>query len=100
MKSRHHTEKGAITGSIVAIAVLVVLVLGFGGFSIWSYMGKWTPVAVGEYDGPPPVVILENKNHAGEFEAHTGLIDRINTGILYRLVTMAIQTAVDRKSVV
>ena len=38
MKSRHHTEKGAITGSIVAIAVLVVLVLGFGGFSIWSYM--------------------------------------------------------------
>ena len=54
--------------------------------------GKWTPVAVGEYDGPPPVVILENKNHAGEFEAHTGLIDRINTGILYRLVTMAIQT--------
>ena len=54
--------------------------------------GKWTPVAVDEYDGPPPVVILENKNHAGEFEAHTGLIDRINTGILYRLVTMAIQT--------
>ena len=38
MKSRHYKEKGAITGSIVAIAVLVVLVLGFGGFSIWSYL--------------------------------------------------------------
>lgn len=54
--------------------------------------GDWTLVAVGAYDGAPPVVVLENKDRTGEFEAHTGLIDRINTGILYRLVTMAMQT--------
>ena len=54
--------------------------------------GDWTLVAVGAYDGAPPVVVLENKDRMGEFEAHTGLIDRINTGILYRLVTMAMQT--------
>lgn len=54
--------------------------------------GKWDLIAADEYDGAPPVVILENKDHMGEFEAHTGLIDRINTGILYRLVTMAMQT--------
>lgn len=54
--------------------------------------GKWDFVSIDEFDGHPPVVILENKDHMGEFEAHTGLIDRINTGILYRLVTMAMQT--------
>lgn len=54
--------------------------------------GKWDLVGADEYDGAPPVVILENKDRMGEFEAHTGLIDRINTGILYRLVTMAMQT--------
>ena len=37
-------------------------------------------------------MLLGNKDGMGEFEAHTGLIDRINTGILYRLVTMAMQT--------
>lgn len=54
--------------------------------------GKWDLVALDAFDGTPPVVILENKDRTGEFEAHTGLIDRINTGILYRLVTMAMQT--------
>ena len=54
--------------------------------------GKWDLVDVEYFDGDVPVVILENKDHMGEFEAHTGLIDRINTGILYRLVTMAMQT--------
>lgn len=54
--------------------------------------GKWDLVSVEPFAGDPPVVILENKDRMGEFEAHTGLIDRINTGILYRLVTMAMQT--------
>lgn len=54
--------------------------------------GKWDLVGIEEFAGDPPVVILENKDRMGEFEAHTGLIDRINTGILYRLVTMAMQT--------
>ncbi len=44
--------------------------------------GKWDLVHVEYFDGDVPVVILENKDHMGEFEAHTGLIDRINTGIL------------------
>lgn len=38
MSSIRNKEKGAITGSIVAIVVLVILVLGFGGFSVWSYL--------------------------------------------------------------
>ena len=54
--------------------------------------GKWDLVSVAPYEGDVPVVILENKDRMGEFEAHVGLIDRINTGILYRLVTMAMQT--------
>lgn len=54
--------------------------------------GKWDLVSADFFEGAPPVVLLENKEHMGEFEAHTGLIDRINTGILYRLVTMAMQT--------
>lgn len=54
--------------------------------------GKWTMTSNEAAPAVPPVVILENKDQAGEFEAHTGLIDRINTGILYRLVTMAMQT--------
>lgn len=54
--------------------------------------GKWDLVSLDAFEGSPPVVLLENKDHMGEFEAHTGLIDRINTGILYRLVTMAMQT--------
>lgn len=59
---------------------------------ITRVQGRWDLVDVEIYDGPAPVVILENKDASGEFEAHTGLIDRINTGILYRLVTMAMQT--------
>lgn len=59
---------------------------------IRRFSGKWDLVGVESYAGDPPVVLLENKDSMGEFEAHTGLIDRINTGILYRLVTMAMQT--------
>lgn len=54
--------------------------------------GKWDLTGIETYTGDPPVVLLSNKDDLGEFEAHTGLIDRINTGILYRLVTMAMQT--------
>ncbi|RTE50433.1 phage portal protein [Actinobaculum sp. 352] len=55
--------------------------------------GGWALVRLPvEYAGSVPVVILENKDGKGEFEDSTGLIDRINTGILYRLVTMAMQT--------
>lgn len=38
MKSQTIRDRGAINGSIFAIVALVVLVLFFGGFSIWSYM--------------------------------------------------------------
>jgi hypothetical protein len=54
--------------------------------------GKWDLQTVDPYEGDPPVVLLVNKDEMGEFEAHTGIIDRINTGLLYRLVTMAMQT--------
>lgn len=54
--------------------------------------GKWELTGVTPFDGPPPVVLLTNKDGMGEFEAHLGLLDRINTGILYRLVTTAMQT--------
>ncbi|QWW20138.1 phage portal protein [Schaalia sp. 19OD2882] len=54
--------------------------------------GDWNITRLSEYAGDPPVILLVNKDEMGEFEAHTGIIDRINTGILYRLVTMAMQT--------
>lgn len=43
------------------------------------------------YDGDPPVVVFENHENTGEFETHTDLIDRINLGLLQRLVTVAMQ---------
>jgi len=39
----------------------------------------------------PPVVLLENPGDAGEFERHLDVINRINRGILDRLVTAAMQ---------
>lgn len=59
---------------------------------ICRVQGRWALDGLDVYDGDPPIVLLGNKDGMGEFEAHTGLIDRINTGILYRLVTMAMQT--------
>ena len=47
--------------------------------------------AVEEYSGAVPVFVLENHAARGEFESHTDLIDRINLGILQRLVTIAMQ---------
>lgn len=38
MKTRRNSEKGVIKGSIVAIVVLVILVIGFGAFSVWAYL--------------------------------------------------------------
>jgi hypothetical protein len=39
----------------------------------------------------PPVVLLENPGGAGEFEKHLDVINRINRGVLNRLVTSAMQ---------
>lgn len=55
--------------------------------------GDWIPVngSVQMFDGPPPVVILENRFGEGEFENHLDVIDRINWQILQRLVIIAMQ---------
>lgn len=59
---------------------------------IRSVQGGWHPtLTMEEYEGNPPVVILENKDGKGEFQSQIGLIDRINWGILQRLVTMSMQ---------
>ncbi|WP_043737674.1 phage portal protein [Nocardia asiatica] len=52
----------------------------------------WEPVNDYVYTGAtPPVVVLENPDGAGEFEPHLDVINRINRGILQRLVTTAMQ---------
>lgn len=51
----------------------------------------WEPTAVVPLEGRIPIVRLENLDGAGEFEAHLHVIDRINWGILQRLVTTAMQ---------
>lgn len=43
------------------------------------------------YSGAPPVFVFENHDGVGEFEPHTDILDRINKGILDRLVTVAMQ---------
>jgi len=55
--------------------------------------GDWTIVedSVQTFDGPPPVVILENRFGEGEYETNLDLIDRINWQILQRLVIIAMQ---------
>lgn len=54
--------------------------------------GNWFPVNGPEvFDGPIPVFSLENHDGTAEFEEHTDLIDRINLGILQRLVSVAMQ---------
>ena len=52
--------------------------------------GQWTEVASGTSIGIP-VVLYNNPGGAGEFELHLDLIDRINAGILERLVIVAMQ---------
>lgn len=55
--------------------------------------GGWTLVEGSEeaYLGDPPVFVLENHHSMGEFEAHVDVINRINRGVLQRLVTVAMQ---------
>lgn len=60
---------------------------------VWgSTVGGWEPVGEFEpYSGVPPVFVFENHDCMGEFEAHTDILDRINKGLLDRLVMMAMQ---------
>lgn len=60
---------------------------------IKTVSGHWDlqPDSLEFYDGAPPATILENKERQGEFEPHLDLIDRINWGILQRLVIVAMQ---------
>lgn len=53
--------------------------------------GSWTPGEQEPYTGAPPIVVFENHDSSGEFEPHTDILDRINKGILDRLVTTAMQ---------
>lgn len=52
--------------------------------------GSWTPSDSGSNIGIP-IVIYNNPDGTGEFENHLDLIDRINEGILQRLVIVALQ---------
>lgn len=52
--------------------------------------GQWEHTNSGASVGIP-VVVYNNPGGAGEFERHTDLIDRINAGILERLVIVAMQ---------
>lgn len=52
----------------------------------WQEAGDFVDTA-----SPPPVVVLSNPDGVGEFETHLDLINRINRGILQRLVTTAMQ---------
>ena len=52
----------------------------------------WTPETDYIHTGTkPPVVVLEHPDGVGEFESHLDVINRINRGILQRLVTTAMQ---------
>lgn len=54
--------------------------------------GDWMRVGEDEpYAGDVPVYVFENHGGTGEFETHTDLLDRINAGLLQRLVTVAMQ---------
>lgn len=57
-----------------------------------SSSGTWQPeTEYTETGAEPPVVVLDNPDHAGEYEPHLDVINRINRGILQRLVTAAMQ---------
>lgn len=53
--------------------------------------GGWMRVSSETYQGEVPVFVFENHGGTGEFETHTDLLDRINTGLLQRIVTVAMQ---------
>lgn len=52
----------------------------------WEHDGDPEP-----YRGSPPVYVLENRDGLGEFERHTDILDRINLGVLNRMVIVAMQ---------
>ena len=55
--------------------------------------GTWieVPESREDYVGAPPVFVFENHDGTGEFEPHLDVLNRINAGILDRLVTSATQ---------
>jgi hypothetical protein len=53
--------------------------------------GGWKKLTEEAYVGDVPVFVFENHGGTGEFETHTDLLDRINAGLLQRLVTVAMQ---------
>lgn len=55
--------------------------------------GDWEPEkGAVETDQAPPVVIYNNPGGVGEFETHLDVINRINRGVLHRLVIEAMQS--------
>lgn len=57
----------------------------------YSQPAPWVEVEAVAYNGPLPVYEIRNADGKGVVEDHTDLIDRINMGILWRLVTESIQ---------
>ena len=54
--------------------------------------GRWeTTNEVDDFDGPPPVWILDRRDGLGLIEPHLDVLDRINLGKLQRMSTAAIQ---------
>jgi hypothetical protein len=52
---------------------------------------EWMNVGEEAHTGEVPVYVFENHGGTGEFETHTDLLDRINMGLLQRIVTVAMQ---------
>lgn len=53
--------------------------------------GKWNQQEYTPTGRPPSIVVYNNPGGVGEYETHTDLINRINEGILNRLVIVAMQ---------
>lgn len=53
--------------------------------------GQWAGVELDEYEGLPPVWILDRRDGLGLIEPHLDVLDRINLGKLQRMSTAAIQ---------
>lgn len=53
--------------------------------------GKWGLLGIDAFDGGVPIYALETRDRLGELGGHTDAIDRVNWGILQRLVITAMQ---------